>query len=62
MLAGAGSFATLEIRESGGCRLPDDQCNGDGVAANFERISEMSNTSVFTDGGQHVEKILAMLK
>ena len=60
MLAGAGSFATLEIRESGGLHLPDDQCNGDGVAANFAKISEMTNTSVFTDGGQHVVKILAM--
>jgi NAD(P)-dependent dehydrogenase (short-subunit alcohol dehydrogenase family) len=60
MLAGAGSFAVLEVRESGGCRLPDDQCNGDGVAENFARISEMTNTSVFTDGGQHVAKMLEM--
>jgi NAD(P)-dependent dehydrogenase (short-subunit alcohol dehydrogenase family) len=62
MFAGAGSFATLEIRESGGCHLPEDQCNGDGVAANFARISEMSNTSVFTDGAQHVAKLITMSK
>ncbi len=60
MFAGAGSFAVMEIRESGGCRLPDDQCNGDGVAANFAKISEMTNTNVFTDGAQHIEKILSM--
>ncbi|MCP4183028.1 MAG: SDR family NAD(P)-dependent oxidoreductase, partial [Hyphomicrobiales bacterium] len=52
MMAGAGSFAVLEFRESGGLRLPEDQCNGDGVAENFARISEMTNTSVFTDGSQ----------
>ena len=60
MLAGAGSFAALEIRESGGLHLPDEQCSVDGVADNFARISEMTNTSSFTDGGQHVVKILAM--
>ena len=62
MLAGGGAFATLEIRESGGLHLDDDQCNGDGVAENFAKISEMSNTNIFTDGGQHVIKILAMNK
>ena len=41
MLAGAGSFATLEIRESGGYHLPDQECNADGVAANFDKISEI---------------------
>ncbi len=60
MMAGAGSFAVLEVRESGGLRLPEDQCNGDGVAENFAKISEMTNTSVFTDGSQHVAKMLEM--
>lgn len=62
MLAGAGVFATLEVRESEGVRLPESECDADGVAANFTQISDMANASVFTSGNEHVGKILTMQK
>ncbi len=62
MLAGAGVFATLELRESEGLRLPQDKCDADGVAENFTKISDMSNASVFTNGNEHVAKILSMIQ
>lgn len=62
MLAGAGVFATLELRESEGYRLPEENCDADGVAENFARISDMSNASVFASGNEHVAKILSMIK
>jgi NAD(P)-dependent dehydrogenase (short-subunit alcohol dehydrogenase family) len=61
ILAGAGVFATLELRESEGFRLPDHICDADGVAKNFDKISDMSNASVFTSGNEHVAKILSMI-
>ncbi len=62
MLAGAGVFATLEVRESEGFKLSDEDCNADGVADNFEKISDMTNASTFTSGNEHVAKILTMQK
>lgn len=62
MLAGAGVFATLEVRESEGKRLPNDECDADGVARYFSEISDITNASVFTSGNEHVAKILSMIK
>ncbi|MCF6322466.1 MAG: SDR family NAD(P)-dependent oxidoreductase, partial [Rhizobiaceae bacterium] len=61
MMAGAGVFATLEIRESQGCFIADDKCDVDGVAEKFSEISDMSNASLFTNGNEHISKILSML-
>ncbi len=60
MFAGAGSYSTLEIRESGGLHLPLDKRNADGIAENFETINDMSNAMVFQSGTEHVIKIVEM--
>jgi len=62
MMAGAGAFSTLEIRESEGLFLPDEHCNVDGVASKFLKISDMNNASVFTNGNEHISKVLSMRK
>ena len=56
MFAGAGTYATMQISESAGMNLPEDQRNADGVAANFATISDMSNPDVFYSGTEHVVK------
>ncbi len=61
MLAGAGVFAVAELRESEGVLLPDDQLSADGVAANFDKIKDMSNADTFTNGNEHIAKILKMI-
>ncbi len=58
MFAGGGSYSTLEIRESDGTHLPEDQRNADGVAANFDKISDMTNAEIFSNGTEHVVKIV----
>lgn len=56
MFAGAGTYATMQISESAGINLLEDERNADGVAANFEAISDMSNPDVFYSGTEHVVK------
>ena len=58
LLAGAGSYATLEVRESEGVFIADENRDADGVAARFEEISNMRNAQVFTTGTEHVVKIV----
>lgn len=58
MFAGAGSYATMEIRESKGKHLAEEQRNADGIAENFSAISDMSNADVFYTGTEHVIKIV----
>ena len=60
IFAGAGSYSTLEIRESGGMHLPLDKRNADGIAENFGKISDMSNATVFQSGTEHVVKIVQL--
>jgi NAD(P)-dependent dehydrogenase (short-subunit alcohol dehydrogenase family) len=59
MFAGAGSYSTLEIRESGGMYLPDTERNAETVAENFAEISDMSNPRHYTQGMDHVAKIIS---
>ena len=58
LLAGAGSYATLEVRESEGLYIPRENRNADTVADNFDKISNMENAQVFTNGTEHVVKIV----
>ncbi|MEM9276977.1 MAG: SDR family NAD(P)-dependent oxidoreductase [Pseudomonadota bacterium] len=62
MFAGAGSYATLEISESAGMHLAEEDRNADGIAANFDAISNMSNRDVFQSGTEHVVKVVQMAK
>lgn len=62
MFAGAGTYATMQISESAGMNLPEDQRNADGVAANFKDISDMSNPDVFYSGTEHLVKAVQMAK
>lgn len=42
MGAGAGSFAVIKVVETEGLNLPQDQWTPDAIAANFEKIGDMS--------------------
>ncbi|MGB7286485.1 MAG: SDR family NAD(P)-dependent oxidoreductase [Salaquimonas sp.] len=58
MFAGAGTYSKLEIRESKGAYIPEDQRDADGVAAQFGTISDMSEATVYQTGTEHVTKVL----
>lgn len=58
LFAGAGYYSKLELRESQGMLLPQAQRSAEGVAAHFEAISDMSNAVSYTEGREHVMKIL----
>ena len=62
MFAGAGSYTTLEISESAGIHLAEQDRTADGIAANFEAISDMTNRDVFQSGTEHVVKVVEMAK
>ena len=58
MFAGGGTFSKLEIRESKGVFISEDERNADSVAARFEAISDMSAPDHFTNGNEHIAKVL----
>lgn len=58
MFAGAGTFATLEIRESKGKFLDQAHRSADDVAENFTAISDMSDPDVYMSGTEHVVKVI----
>jgi hypothetical protein len=58
MLAGAGHYSVLEWRESKGAHLAEADRNADAVAANYAAIAAMDDPDMFTEGRQHVTKIL----
>ncbi len=58
MFAGAGTYSTLELRESEGLYIDESVRNADTVAENFDAISNMANASVYRSGNEHVGKIL----
>ncbi len=60
MFAGAGSYATMQVSESAGLHLPEDDRTADGIAANFSQISDMSKPDIFYSGNEHVVKIVQM--
>ncbi|MCB1464656.1 MAG: SDR family oxidoreductase [Nitratireductor sp.] len=59
LLAGAGHYAVAELSESKGLHLAAQDRNAEAVAENFKTIADMKNADCFTDGGSHVNKILA---
>ena len=59
LFAGAGHYSVLEIRESKGLHLAEKDRNADAIAENFDAIAGMDEPDIFSDGGQHVAKILA---
>jgi NAD(P)-dependent dehydrogenase (short-subunit alcohol dehydrogenase family) len=59
MLAGAGHYSTLEIRESAGVHLDAAERNADALAARFSEIGDMSKPDVYAEGRGHVMKIIA---
>ena len=60
MFAGAGSYTTMQISESAGLHLAEEDRTADGVAANFSQISDMSKPDVFYSGTEHVVKVVQM--
>ncbi len=59
MLAGAGFYATAEIVESQGLHLPVADRTVDAIASNWSAISNMADPARFTNGREHVVKILS---
>jgi NAD(P)-dependent dehydrogenase (short-subunit alcohol dehydrogenase family) len=59
MLAGAGHYCTLEIRESAGVHLDASERDADKIAARFAEIGDMGRPDVYTEGRGHVMKIIA---
>ena len=59
MLAGAGHYSTLEIRESAGIHLGAGERSAETIAARSAEIADMKNPDIFSDGGSHVAKILS---
>lgn len=62
MFAGAGSYTTLQISEGAGLHLSQEDRTADGIAANFDKISDMSKPDVFHSGTEHVVKVVQMSK
>lgn len=58
MFAGAGTYSKLEIRESRGIYLPEDERNADKVAEQFANISDMSTSDIYHSGSEHVAKLI----
>ncbi|MEZ5790670.1 MAG: SDR family oxidoreductase [Nitratireductor sp.] len=58
MFAGAGSYSVMEIRESKGMYLPAENRNADAIAASYAAISDMQSADTYTEGREHVTKIL----
>lgn len=58
MFAGAGHYSTLEIRESRGVRLAPELRTPEAVAENMKAISGMEGAASYSQGGEHVAKIL----
>ncbi len=59
LLAGAGYFAKVEIRESEGLYLPPQVRTPEEIAARYDKISDMSAASVYSEGREHVVKIVS---
>ncbi|MCB1385921.1 MAG: SDR family NAD(P)-dependent oxidoreductase, partial [Nitratireductor sp.] len=58
MFAGGGTFSKLEIRESKGIFIAEDERDADRVAARFDEIGDMSASDHFTHGNEHIAKVL----
>ena len=58
MFAGAGCYALLQMIESEGVWLPEDQRNAEGVAAHYDRIGDMSKNHEMVAGSEHVSRII----
>ncbi|BCW89829.1 Putative short-chain type dehydrogenase/reductase [Alphaproteobacteria bacterium SO-S41] len=59
--AGAGTFAKAEIIESKGVYLGKDGVDADEVAANWDKISDMSGAKAYFQGGEQTGKFLELL-
>lgn len=59
--AGAGTFSKAEIIESAGVYLGMDGVDADEVAANWDKISDMSGAKPYFQGGEQTGKFLERL-
>ncbi|MEM7461994.1 MAG: SDR family oxidoreductase [Pseudomonadota bacterium] len=58
IFAGAGHYSALEIRESIGAHLRQQERTIEGIAAHFEAITNIEDADIFKNGSEHVMKIL----
>ena len=62
MFAGGGTYSILEIRESKGQYLNEVDRNPEAIATNIDKISDMSEAEVYTQGMEHISKVLSNVK
>lgn len=58
MFAGAGSYSTLDIRETAGIYLKEDERNADAIAENFSKISDTSSVNHYSAGMEQIAAII----
>ena len=60
MSAGAGSYAISKIYETQGTWLPEEEQTPEGIAANWDAISDTSGQKEFTSGAEQTGKFLTL--
>ncbi len=58
LLAGAGGYTVAKLMEAEGVFLPDDQRTPDAIAANWDKMVDMSNAREMLTGNDHVMKMV----
>ena len=61
LCAGAGGYALTKVVETPGINLSEGAATAENVAANWDRISDMSGAEEFTNGGQQGAKFLGRI-
>ncbi len=60
LLAGAGGYTVAKLMEAEGVYLSEDDRTAENVAANFEKMIDMSNSVEHLSGNDHVQKMVAL--
>lgn len=58
LLAGAGGYSIAKLMESDGKHLPEGERTPEGIAANWDAISDMSDPREMLQGNDHVMKMV----
>ncbi len=58
LLAGAGGYSIAKLMESDGTHLPEAERTPEGIAANWDAISDMSDAREMLQGNDHVMKMV----
>ena len=58
VLAGAGGYTVAKLLEADGVYLPEDQRTPDAIAANWDKMTDMSDAREMMTGNDHVMKMV----